>query len=80
METIDCSNFVSILQLQKLEDQRVLYTITISLTKMKSTCYFFSFEIITTPGQSGPGRNFKDWVFHILQSFSMTGTSPSDAV
>ena len=32
----------------------------------------------TTPGQSGSGSNVNEGVLHILQSSSITGTSPSD--
>ena len=32
----------------------------------------------TTPGQSGPGSNSNEGVLRISQSFSITGTSPSD--
>ena len=32
----------------------------------------------TTPGQSGLGRNGSEWVLHIPQRSSITGTSPSD--
>ena len=31
-----------------------------------------------TPGQSGPGIDCNERVLHILQSSSITGTSPSD--
>ena len=34
----------------------------------------------TTPGQSGPGSNSNEGVLHILQSSSITGTSPSDCL
>ena len=34
----------------------------------------------TTPGQSGPGSNGNEGVLHIPQSFSITGTSPSDCL
>ena len=32
----------------------------------------------TTPGQSGPGSDVNEGVLYILQSSSITGTSPSD--
>ena len=34
----------------------------------------------TTPGQSGPGSNGNEGVFRILESSSITGTSPSDCL
>ena len=34
----------------------------------------------TTPGQSGSGSNVNDGLLHIPQSFSITGTSPSDCL
>ena len=34
----------------------------------------------TTPGQSGPGSNGNEGVFHIHQSSSFTGTLPSDCL
>ena len=34
----------------------------------------------TTPGQSGPGSDGNKGVLHILQSYSITGTSPSDSL
>ena len=34
----------------------------------------------TTPGQCGPGSDDKEEVFHIPQSFSISGTSPSDCL
>ena len=34
----------------------------------------------TTPGQSGPGSNVNKGVLYILQSSSITGTSPSDCL
>ena len=34
----------------------------------------------TTSGQSEPGSDGNERVFHIPQSSSITGTSPSDAV
>ena len=34
----------------------------------------------TTPGQSGPGSNGNEGVHCIPQSFSITGTSPSDGL
>ena len=34
----------------------------------------------TTPGQSGPGSDGNEKVLHILQSTSITETSPSDCL
>ena len=34
----------------------------------------------TTPGQSGPGSDCNERVFHILQISSITGTAPSDCL
>ena len=34
----------------------------------------------STPGQSGPGSDGYEGVFHILQSSSITGASPSDCL
>ena len=34
----------------------------------------------TTPGQNGPGSDGNERVFHIPQSSSITGTSPSDCL
>ena len=34
----------------------------------------------TTPGQSGPGRDGNEGILCIPQSFSITGTSPSDSL
>ena len=34
----------------------------------------------TTPGQSGPRNDGSEGVLHILQSFSITGASPSDCL
>ena len=35
---------------------------------------------VTTPGQSGPGSDGNEGVFHIPQSSSITGASPSDCL
>ena len=34
----------------------------------------------TTPGQSGPGSDGNEGVLRVLQSSSITGTSPSDCL
>ena len=34
----------------------------------------------TTPGQSAPGSDGNEWMLHIPQSSTITGTSPSDCL
>ena len=42
--------------------------------------YIGPYQVLPFRGQSGPGNNGNEGVFHIPQSSSITGTSPSDCL
>ena len=55
-------------------------TILFQVILFSISTHFSSIELsgATTPGQSGPGSDCNEGVLRIPQSFSITGTSPSD--